>query len=276
MSVVGQRPSRGTENSTASSDVPRAAASRAVPTPWTVRNLLVLIGCGLLALAAANFLTVTGYTLLAPVGGWKASSDALRHNTFFLLSMQTVFHALLLGVIYLFLVVNHGLPFWSGLNWRPATGRMIRRCLPGGFVLALVIQFAPPLLPDRDDFPLKRLFSSAEAGYAIGAFAILIAPFMEELIFRGVFFAFFERLWGVKLAVMGTAALFAALHVPEYWGAWNHVLLISVVGLVFSLARGLSGSVMPSYVLHLAYNTTLMIGLYLQTDGFRHVPGTIA
>ena len=57
-----------------------------------------------------------------------------------------------------------------------------------------VIQKMPPLLPDRDDFPLTRLFTSPQAGYAIAAFAILIAPFMEELVFRGVLFSFFQQL----------------------------------------------------------------------------------
>jgi hypothetical protein len=233
---------------------------------------MVLVGCGLLAFVAANFLTVTGYMLLAPVGGWKGHPDALRHNTFFLLSLQGVFHGLLLGVVYLFLVVNHRLPFWESLKWRRAGGRTVWRFFLAGIVLAMFIQLAPPLLPDRDDFPLRKLFSSPESGYAIAVFAILIAPFMEELIFRGVFFAFFEQLVGVRLAVLGTAALFAALHVPEYWGAWNHVMLITVVGLAFSLARGLTGSVAPSYILHVAYNTSLITALYFQTQGFRHLP----
>jgi membrane protease YdiL (CAAX protease family) len=245
------------------------------PTPWTARNLLVLVGCGILAFVAANFLTVAGYMLLAPVGGWRGGPEALRHNTFFLLSLQGVFHGLLLGVIYLFLVVNHGLPFWGSLKWRRASGRTVWRFFLAGIALAILIQFAPPLLPDRDDFPLQRLFSSPEAGYAIAVFAIVVAPFMEELIFRGVFFAFFEHLAGVRLAVLGSAALFAALHVPEYWGAWNHVMLITLVGLAFSLARGMTGSVTPSYVLHVAYNASLITGLYFQTQGFRNFPGTI-
>jgi len=243
------------------------------PTPWTPRNLLVLVGCGLLALVAANFLTVTGYGLLARVAGWKGDLASLRHNPFFLLSLQTVFHGLVLGVIYLFLVVNHDLPFWASLKWHKPTGRVVWRSALGGVGLAFLIQFAPPLLPDRDDFPLRRLFTSPEAGFAIAAFAILLAPFMEELIFRGVFFAFFERLVSVPFAVLGTAALFAALHVPEYWGAWNHVMLITVVGLAFSLARGVTGSVTPSYMLHVAYNATLMAGLYWQTNRFQSFPG---
>ncbi len=243
--------------------------------PWTVRNLLVLLGCGFLALLAANILALTGYMLLAPARDWKNAEAALRHNAFFHLGLLAIFHALFLGVMYLFLAVNHRLPFWESLKWRRLPARMAAWCFLGGVALAILIQFAPPLLPSSHDFPLQKLFNSPAAGYAIAIFAVLLAPFMEELIFRGLLFAFFERLAGVTMAVIGTAALFAGLHVSQYWGAWNHVVLVSLVGVTFSIVRGVTGSVTPSYILHVAYNATLVAGLYVQTDRFRYFPGNL-
>jgi membrane protease YdiL (CAAX protease family) len=249
--------------------VPAAGEAPTPPNPWTLRNLLVLVITSLLALFAANLLVVAGYVALQPVMGWPKSVQVVHNNPFLLLALQSVFHALLLLTVYLFIVVNHRLPFWHTLQWRaPTAGRAVKFFL-GGITLAVAIQMMPAVLPDRDDFPLTRLFTSPQAGYAIAAFAILIAPFMEELIFRGVLFAFFQHLVGDRFAVLATTALFAALHVPEYWGAWNHVLLILLVGLVFSAARSLTGSLAPSVILHLAYNASLMAGLYLQSHQFR-------
>jgi len=242
---------------------------QAPPSPWTVRNLIILIVSGAIALVAANFLTLTGRALLQPMMGWRTPSKNLGENPLFLLALQTVFHALVFAICYLFIAVNYRLPFWTTLKWQRPSARLLWRFLPAGVLLALVIQLAPALLPDRDDFPLTRLFTSPLAGYAIAAFAVLIAPFMEELIFRGILFLFFENLVGPRFAILGTAVLFASLHVPEYWGAWNHVLLILFVGLVFSLARGLTGALAPSVLLHVAYNAALMAGLYAQTEGFR-------
>lgn len=239
------------------------------PSPWTIRNLVILIVCGAMALIAANLLTLTGYGALKPIMGWRTPAADLRDNALFLLALQTVFHALVLVICYFFIAVNHHLPFWRTLKWRRPSLQVLGMCLLAGIGLALIVQLAPPLLPDRDDFPLTRLFSSPLAGYAIAAFAILIAPFMEELIFRGILFLFFENLVGPRFAILGTALLFASLHVPEYWGAWNHVLLIVFVGLVFSSARGLTRSLAPSVLLHVAYNAALMAGLYAQTQGFR-------
>ena len=242
------------------------------PNPWTLRNLLVLLGCALLALVAANILAVTGYKLLNPSINLERTPEVLRYNTLFHIALLLIFYGLFLGVIYLFVVVNSRLPFWKALKWRKASPSAIVWCAMGGAVLAILIQFVPPLLPSSREFPLERLFNSPTSAYAIAAFAILLAPFMEELIFRGLLFAFLEQLTGVAMAVVGTALLFAALHVSQYWGAWNHVVLIGLVGFCFSLVRGLSGSVMPSYILHVAYNATLIAGLFFQTDYFRSFP----
>jgi hypothetical protein len=251
--------------------VPTPTDAPAPRTPWTLRNLLVLIVTSLIALLAANILVIAGYAALQPIMGWPKISQAVHNNPFLLLALQSVFHALIFLTIYLFIVVNHRLPFWETLMWQtPAAPKALLFFL-GGIALAVAIQIMPPLLPDRDDFPLTRLFTSPQAGYAIAAFAILIAPFMEELIFRGVLFSFFQHLVGDRFAVLGTAALFAALHVPEYWGAWNHVLLILIVGLVFSAARGAAGSLAPSVILHVAYNASLMTALFIQTRHFRDV-----
>ena len=245
------------------------------PEPWTVRNLLVLLGCALLALVAANVLAVTGYSLLFPSVDLKRAPEVLRYNTLFHVSLLMVFHALFLGVVYLFLVVNHRLPFWGGMKWRKISARGAIWCALGGVALAILIQFAPTLLPSSQEFPLQKLFNSPASGYAIAAFAILLAPFMEELIFRGLLFAFLERLTGVAMAVAGTSLLFAALHVSQYWGAWNHVALITLVGVCFSIVRGVTGSVTPGYILHAAYNATLIVGLYWQTNYFRSFPANL-
>jgi membrane protease YdiL (CAAX protease family) len=242
------------------------------PEPWTMRNLLVLFGCAFLALIAANFLTMAGYMVLVSKPNWKLAPESLRTNAVFNASLLTTFHVLFLGVIYLFLHVNHSLAFWGSLGWRKISTRAAGVCALGGVTLAILIQFAPPLLPSSQEFPLQKMFNSPAAGYTIAAFAILIAPFMEELIFRGLLFAFLERFAGVPMAVVGTAALFAALHVSQYWGAWNHVVLITLVGICFSLVRGVTGSVTPAYVLHTAYNATLIAGLFWQTHYFRSFP----
>jgi membrane protease YdiL (CAAX protease family) len=238
---------------------------------WSLRDLFLFVIFTVAAMVGANLLALGGYALLRSLLGWETASHRLYNDTFFLVSLQTIFHGLVLAYIVLLVVVNYRQPFWEALRWRPLSPRAAWNSLAGGVLLALVVVAFPPILPHTQDYPLQRLFSSPQAAYTIGAFAIFIAPFMEELIFRGVLFRFFEERVGLGFAVAATAVLFAGLHISEYWGAWNHVLLIFVVGIVFSLARGLTGSVAPSFVLHLAYNATLMLMLYVGTQQFHNV-----
>jgi membrane protease YdiL (CAAX protease family) len=130
-------------------------------------------------------------------------------------------------------------------------------------------------LPEKAGFPLERMFSSPGAAYALAAFAIVVGPFMEELIFRGVLFSIFEARAGLPITIMITAALFAAMHIPEYRGAWYHVLFIFLVGLVLSLARGLTQSLAPSVILHITYNTCLMVVLFFATSQFHAIQGAM-
>jgi membrane protease YdiL (CAAX protease family) len=252
--------------------VPQASSQLAPPPGpklWSWRNLIFFIAWAGLAQVAANLLVLAGYLGLQPLLGWQIPPQALRHNTFFLLALQAVFYGLVVGYVYLLVAANYRQPFWAALGWHKPTNRQALLFFLGGTMLAVVVELAPAVLPDREDFPLLRLFSSPLAAYALAAFAVFVAPFMEELIFRGVLFRFCEHLVGIRFAVVSTAILFAGLHVPEYWGAWNHVLLISLVGVVFSLARGLTGSLAPSVVLHLAYNTGLMVAFFFETHQFR-------
>ncbi len=250
-------------------EAPVQPPSRPELSLWSWRDLALFVGFSALALMISNFVALAGYAALKPMMGWHTPAQALPDNPFFLLTLQSIFYALLFGYIYLLIAVQYRRTFWAGIKWRNPTVSQSFSFFLEGILLGVAVRFAPTLLPDKETFPLERLFSSPEAAYAVAVFAVFIAPFMEELIFRGVLFSFFETKIGLRFAVASTAALFAGLHVPEYWGAWNHVFLILLVGVVFSLARGLTGSIAPSVVLHLAYNASLMTGLFFQTHHFR-------
>lgn len=246
------------------------------PTPWTFREMfyfLVFIG---LAIVVSSVAATAGYAALAPVMHWRATPKDAQSSPFFLLVLQALLYGLIFLYVYLVVAVKYGQPFWTALHWRNPGARGVWLYFLGGFALALSVQFFPTVLPDKQNFPLRDFFNTPAVAYAAGAFAILVAPFMEELIFRGFLFSVFERQVGLMFAVGATAVLFALLHVPEYSGAWNHVLLILFVGVVFSLARGLTDSLAPSVILHLTYNLSLMAGLFFQTQHFRVMQGVLA
>jgi membrane protease YdiL (CAAX protease family) len=238
---------------------------------WTLRDLLLFVAFLPFAFLAANLLGFTAYVVLRPFAGWHARADLLPSNTFFSLILQSVFYVFVLGYLFLLARLLHHQPLWKSVGWRMPTGRQVLGYLAGGGGLAIIVSILLSLVPDTHGFPLERLFTSSAASYAIGAFAIGIAPLVEELVFRGLLFAIFERSVGMPFAVFSTAVLFAGLHVPEYWHAWNHVGMILIVGMVFSVARGVSGTITPSIFLHVGYNSLIMTGLFLSTQHFRAI-----
>ncbi|TAM80901.1 MAG: CPBP family intramembrane metalloprotease [Acidobacteria bacterium] len=249
--------------------------ARPLPEQWRIRDLLIFIAVGFFTLVAANFFVFVGYAFLKPLVHWTVPTQNLQTNVTFILTLQLVWYMLLLAYIYFFLTLYYKTSFLSALKWKKLSPHNTIRYLLGGTALSLVVVIIPPLLPEGKSYPLEKMFNSPASAYAIAAFAVLVAPFMEELLFRGLLFAFFEKHGGLTFAIVATAILFAGLHVPEYWGAWNNVIMILVVGLTFSIVRGLTGSLTPSFILHLAYNGTLMLLLFLQTQHFHRMPAGI-
>jgi uncharacterized protein len=77
---------------------------------------------------------------------------------------------------------------------------------------------------------------------------VLIAPFVEELTFRGVGFALLSR-FGALVALAGTSAAFAAAH-----GLVAGFPALFVFGLAVAFLRLRTGSLYPGMLLHASFN----------------------
>lgn len=104
--------------------------------------------------------------------------------------------------------------------------------------------------------PLDKALAEASLGGAIALalVAVLVAPFVEELVFRGYLFRVLEVVRGRWPAFLLASLLFATLHVEQYWGDWRLILSILAGSLVLTALRLRSGSTLPSTVSHYAYN----------------------
>jgi membrane protease YdiL (CAAX protease family) len=58
----------------------------------------------------------------------------------------------------------------------------------------------------------------------------------------------------------------------QLWGAWGQIALLVMVGIVLTWVRARTGSVLASFLLHVAYNSTLFLGLFIGTHGLNDVP----
>ncbi len=132
---------------------------------------------------------------------------------------------------------------------------------------SVVVVFVAPLLavPDsKADFgPFVQLARSGGWVRFAGAFlAVVVAPPLEEFVFRGVLLAGLARSWNVPAAALTVTLLFLGAHLPYAARYWPAALAIIVMALFLLAVRLRTGSLLPGIAAHVTYNFVLSITAY--------------
>lgn len=94
--------------------------------------------------------------------------------------------------------------------------------------------------------------------------AVTIAPIFEEAFFRGFMLSGLARSrLGLAATIVLTNTLWTAVHLQpgvEWFNEFYGLAVIFGVGLIFTLARLRTGSLMAPIVLHAGWNATLLLG----------------
>jgi membrane protease YdiL (CAAX protease family) len=140
-----------------------------------------------------------------------------------------------------------------------------------GAIVAISGQMLSALLPIPKSLPIDQFFRSRSDAYLMAAFGVTVAPFVEEMFFRGFLYPVLARRVGMFLGVVLTAAPFALVHASQLGEAWGPVLVLFIVGLVLTGVRAATKSVAASMLVHIGYNLTLFTMLFFASDHFRHL-----
>jgi membrane protease YdiL (CAAX protease family) len=160
----------------------------------------------------------------------------------------------------------------AAVLFRPESRRTWLGTYRGRGLTVLLIAVAWPVLDTaatriglKAPTPTPSL-SSLLAGWNATLNVLVMAPILEELLFRGLFWSKLEatKLRGAHVWLLSAGA-FAALHLPGWIamrGAspslFGDLGMVFLVGLFTGLGRWLSGSVWPAAFLHLVNNVTSM------------------
>jgi membrane protease YdiL (CAAX protease family) len=256
---------------------PSAQPSSRFPTvEWNASTALVTW----LLSVSAIFLTSTGAQL-----GWTAWFY-LQHDTLPTAADLTTSRSLTLTLILSTLVAHTVTLAWCwqlirrnspqgwfqtlGLDWCPSLrsrrGLLLVAC---GFAAPLFLacgawleRYLPNAKTDLDRIlaqgPLIRM--------AIACVAALSAPLVEEVVYRGVVFGGLQRSVGMPLTVGLVTLLFFIVHVPQYWGGWAGLTMLALLSLTLTALRAATGSILPSIVLHYAFNGIQAIAIVFFWD----------
>jgi membrane protease YdiL (CAAX protease family) len=115
------------------------------------------------------------------------------------------------------------------------------------------------------------MMRTASDVWLMTAFGVLFAPFVEEVLFRGLLFPALTRRTGPLLSLAVTSVLFGAIHAQQLAGAWIQVSCIIVVGAVLTLVRWRFRSLASATLVHVGYNGALFLALFVQTHGFTNL-----
>jgi hypothetical protein len=253
-------------------------------------SLLIAIAVGILAL------TVALAAYFHPFG-WKFSVDAAATDIRFNLLSEALLYFVTFGLslVVFPMIWNEG--YFAGLQWRGRVAGSKFGPLAGiasaCFGLAILDQV---LLPGPANAPIDQMISSPGAAWLMFAFGVTVAPFFEEMLFRGFLLPALSTAcdwiaetikaapprpldenghpqWSLAAMIVGsvlTSIPFALLHVAQQGHSLGPFLLLIVISLILCAVRLKTKSLAASTLVHASYNFLIFSIELIATGGFRH------
>ena len=240
----------------ASSFIPEATETYR-PVPWLLRDILrgSLVALGLLVVGLV--LAVIAAVVAGFAGLDLADPSFMQFMVFVIMGLEAVFilPAWLLGP------KKHGL----GLKWlgfRPVSLPRSVILTVTGLAVILGVNVLWGMAMVRFDIPgqpdLVPLFGEGPFGIVAAiAVACVVAPFAEEIFFRGFMFAGMRDRWGLLAGVLVSSLVFALFHM-----SLSTLVPIALMGAVFALLYERAGSLWPCIALHAIVNLIGVLGAY--------------
>lgn len=256
---------------------PRRYIPEDLRVPWGWADILLFVVLGI----AGAFVLTRGIAELsvrilginpAQVFGLKGSTT----QSIILLISQAGWDICAILFLYALVMARTPDPFWPAIGWREmrAGAGKIRdsalQFLGGGAVLAIAVSFVGNFLNSKGTLPIEELLKARVSVVLFGVLGVLVAPLVEETIFRGFLYPVIARQLGIAAGIAITGTLFGLMHAAQLWGGWGQIALLIFVGVVLTWVRARTGTVAASYLVHLGYNGLQVIGYFVYLIGGHH------
>ncbi len=196
----------------------------------------------------------------------------------FLILNQALLSVVLLA--YLATQMRHSFrkPFWRTIGWRPLeTGHTPRTAaylglIFSGCMLAILVTLSSSAFKNNAQMPIEQFFQDRRSALLLMSLGVLLAPVLEETIFRGYIYPVVARSFGVQcqrshhghvVRIAARIAVMGRLGPDRPAGRRRDRV---------HLARARTHTVVASYLLHVSYNSFLFLGFLVASHGFRHFP----
>jgi len=141
---------------------------------------------------------------------------------------------------------------WGPVIWLGAIGAQVA-------VGAVVIALDVPIVGNTEG--IEELTADRTYVVSIVISAVVAAPIVEEMVFRGVVMRGLASRLPIVAVVVVQGLLFGAAHVDPVRGVGNVglVLVLSGVGIAFGVAVALLGRIGPTIVAHAIFNAAVLL-----------------
>src|ERR1700736_5053833 len=263
--------------STPSSYTPRPALPEDLRISWSWTHFCVFIFFALSSfflVQLALILYFAPHRSLPP----KDLERYLLNKPQFLFGTNLLWYASIFLFLYVTLGVLRGVPFWRSLGWKKLKSNLSAgKANPwayflSGCGLAIFVFIASSQVHTNDKMPIEEILKNRSSAMLLMAMAVLVAPLVEETVFRGYLYPLFAKSFGIVPGILLTGVLFGLMHGSQLGWTWGIVGLLILVGIIFTFARAHTGTVLASFLLHLGYNSTIALATIVGTHGFTKMP----
>ena len=153
-----------------------------------------------------------------------------------------------------------GLPTWTDVLLSPI-GYIVS--LVGAVAIVYVTQLFMPMIDwtQAQDVGFNNVISSVDRIVSFVALVIM-APLMEELIFRGYLYGRLRSKISAFPAIILVSVLFGVMH-----GQWNVGIVVGVMSVVMCIAREMTGTIYAGVLMHMIRNGVAFYMLYVSPLG---------
>lgn len=151
---------------------------------WTGWDIILVPLITLLLVFVLNMVGIVAVIGLNLLPGLSAVELAKEPKL--IIPVQTLAYVIVFGVIVLLVKRGERVSFWRAIRWNWPV-----RWLYGfgaGMALTLIIPILSKVLTIPKKLPIDEMMNSTANAYVLAVFGILIAPFLEEIFFRGMLY----------------------------------------------------------------------------------------
>jgi hypothetical protein len=244
--------------------------------------------CATVLMLGAYFLHLGGVT----------TQEQIKTNVVYLLGFEAILYIFTIALSIPLFPLLWRKSFFAGVQWRGRTALhwswLLALIALGCFGLAMLDEV---LLPGPEHAPIEELFRSPGAAWTMFIFGVTLAPFFEEMLFRGFLLPTLATAWdwsaerlthqqprpldenghpqwslaAMIAAAIPTSLLFALIHADQQGHSLGPFLLLVTVSLILCAVRLKLRSLAASTLVHSCYNFLIFSMMLIGTDGFRHL-----